>query len=310
MLDQRLNHLVAVARCGSFTAAAQAVGVTQSAVTKSVADLERQLGYTVFHRTARGALITEKGRDFVERAARLLEDARELIEGSATGGDAFAGVLRIGVCPASLEWRLIDPIARLQNRHPSIRLDISGSSFERMVQQLRNGGVDVALGFDAAFGDWPDIHREPIGELRSFLFVRPNHPLLQKKAITLKDLSCYEFVSPSDSRPYGATIRNIYESQGIEWRKRLHVIDYFPIVRRIVSNSDAIGVVAQSHAVAASFQRQFKVLEHNDVFEAAPMCCAIRARWDPTPAVRSFIAAVRQDITKSGRDAPGQSKRV
>lgn len=68
MLDTRLNHVVAVARAGSFTAAAGIAGVTQSAITRSVADLERQIGYSIFVRTSRGAILTEQGRDFAERA--------------------------------------------------------------------------------------------------------------------------------------------------------------------------------------------------------------------------------------------------
>jgi len=133
MLDPRLNHLVAVARLGSFTAAARSIGLTQSAVTKGVADLERQLGFAIFHRTARGVLLTERGRDFVERAARLLEDARDLLRGDASKDDRYAGVLRIGVCPAMLEWQLVYPIAQLVRRYPSTRFDITGSSFERMI---------------------------------------------------------------------------------------------------------------------------------------------------------------------------------
>ena len=295
MLDPRLNHIVAVARCGSFTAAAQAIGVTQSAVTKGVADLERQLGYSLFYRTARGALVTEKGNDFVERATRLLDDARDLLEGSSSKSDPYAGTLRIGVCPASLEWRLIDPLARLLSRHPAIRLEISSSSFERMVPLLRNGAVDVAIGLDAAFSDWPDLRREPMPELESTLFVRKGHPLLDGGPASLADLAEYGFVSPSDSRPYGAVIRDIYESQGIEWQSRVHVIDYFPIVRRIVASSNAIGVVASSHATSPSFQRDFALLEHLVPFEPARLCCAIRARWDAKPAVRAFIRAVRAD---------------
>jgi DNA-binding transcriptional LysR family regulator len=295
VLDPRLNHIVAVARCGSFTAAAQAIGVTQSAVTKGVADLERQLGYSLFYRTARGALLTEKGNDFVERAARLLDDARDLLEGSSSKGDPYAGTLRIGVCPASLEWRLIEPLARLLSRHPGIRLEISSSSFERMVPLLRNGAVDVAVGLDAAFSDWPDLRREPMPELESTLFVRKGHPVLDGGPATLADLAEYEFVSPSDSRPYGAVIRDIYESQGVEWQSRVHVIDYFPIVRRIVASSNAIGVVASSHATSPSFQRDFALLEHLVPFEPAHLCCAIRARWDAKPAVRAFIRAVRVD---------------
>ncbi len=293
MLDPRLNHAVAVARCGSFTAAAQAIGLTQSAVTKGVADLERQLGYSLFHRTARGALPTEKGGDFIDRASRLLDDARDLLEGSATRSDPYAGVLRIGVSPASLEWRLIGPLANLLARHPNIRFEVSGSTFERMVQLLRNGAVDVAFGLDAAFAEWPDLRREPAPELATTLFVRRGHPALGGPPATLTDLARYDFVSPSDSRPFGSIIRDVYESQGIEWRTRLHIIDYFPIVRRIVASSDAVGVVSLAYAASSAFRREFEALEHLVPFEPARMCCAVRARWEAKPAVRAFIGAMQ-----------------
>ncbi|MFN6935087.1 MAG: LysR family transcriptional regulator, partial [Tsuneonella sp.] len=68
MLDSRLKHAVAVGQLRSFSRAADAVGVTQSAVTKSVAELERHLGYSLFHRTSRGAMPTEEGREFIDRA--------------------------------------------------------------------------------------------------------------------------------------------------------------------------------------------------------------------------------------------------
>jgi DNA-binding transcriptional LysR family regulator len=296
MLNPRLNHVVAVARCGSFTAAAQSIGLTQSAVTKGVADVERQLGYALFHRTARGALLTEKGSDFVERAARLLEDARELLDGSSGAVDPYAGTLRIGVCPASLEWRLIGPLASLLSRHPSIRFEVSGSTFERMVQLLRNGAVDVAVGLDAAFADWPDLRREPVPDLQTTLFVRRGHPALVTTPVTMADLAHYDLISPSDSRPFGAIIRQIYESQGIEWRAHLHVIDYFPIVRRIVASSNAIGVVSLSYAGSRAFRRDFEVLDHLVPFGASRMCCALRARWEAEPPVRAFVSAMQDDV--------------
>ncbi|HEX3916941.1 MAG TPA: LysR family transcriptional regulator [Caulobacteraceae bacterium] len=297
MLDPRLNHVVAVARTGSFTAAAQTIGLTQSAVTKGVADLERQLGYAIFHRTARGALLTEKGSDFVERAARLLDDARALLEAPSGTTDAYAGPLRIGVCPASLEWRLIGPLANLLARHPSIRFDVSGGSFERMVQLLRNGAVDVAVGLDAAFSEWPDLRRERVPDLETTLFVRRGHPALAKVPATFADLAQHDFVAPSDSRPFSSVIRHVFESQGVEWRTRLHFIDYFPIVRRIVATSDAVGVVSYTHASTLRFQRDFELLEHLVLFDSTRMCCAVRGRWESKPAVRAFISAMQGDDT-------------
>jgi DNA-binding transcriptional LysR family regulator len=297
MLDTRLNHVVAVARAGSFTAAAGIAGVTQSAITRSIADLERQIGYSIFVRTSRGAILTEQGRDFAERAQRLIEDTKELLQRPQGNEDAYAGVLRIGVCPASMEFRLIEPLAQLLKKYPSIRIDVSGSTFERTVQQLRNGGIDVAIGFEAAFLDWPDLRRQQVfnedGE--GMLFVRPGHPILDDPRPTLKSLAKYDFVSPSDSRPYGAVIRSLYEDHDVDWRKRIHIVDFFPIVKKIVATTNAIGVTSSSFAdQSASFKSQFAILESINPFSvASPMCCAIRARWEARPAVRAFMSILQ-----------------
>lgn len=294
MIDRRLTHVVATARYGSFTAAAGSVGVTQSAITKSIAELERQLGYVIFNRTARGVSLTEEGRIFVERTTRLLEDANELLKGKSGNNDPYAGVLRIGVCPASLEWLLVEPIALLLSRYPNIRLDISGSSFERMVQQLRTGGVDVALGMEAAFSDQPDFRRDPLEPLRTTLFVRKGHPILECEEVTVKDIAKFDFITPSDSRPYGTYIREIYESQDIPANTRIHIIDHFPIVKKIVSRTDAIGVVAVPYTELDSFKQKFARVHYLESFPLAPLCTAVRTRWEVRPAVRAFMKACRE----------------
>jgi DNA-binding transcriptional LysR family regulator len=296
MLDPRLNHVVASARHGSFTGAAHAVGVTQSAITKSIAELERQLGYLIFHRTSRGIMLTEEGRGFVERASRLLDDARELLREPTGREDAFAGVLRIGVCPTSLESQLVEPTTRLLTRHPSIRLDLSGSSFERMAQQLRNGAVDVAVGLGDAFGEHPDFRREALGPLRTVWFARKDHPILKVARIGPRDVARYEVVTPSESRPYGARIRQIYEDQGLDAQAHIHVIDYFPIVKRIVANSDALSMTSLEYVNTVAFARRFAVVPVADPLPFSNLCCAVRARWEPKPAVRAFIRACRESL--------------
>lgn len=293
-MDSRLRYVVIVARSGSFTAAAEAAGVTQSAITKSIADLERQIGYSLFYRSSRGAFLTAEGRDFVDRAARLLEDTNDLLHSPAEREDVYTGTLRIGVGPASLEWRLIAPIKLLLTRHPGIKFDVSGSTFERTVQLLRAGSIDVAIGLDAAFAEWSDIRREPIAAVPSVHFVRHGHPITGRASITLEDLADFDFVSPSEGRPYGAVIRKIYEDRGIEWRRHVHTVDYFPLVRQIVANSDAIGVVAAPYAKTPAFTSRFVALDQLEALPPSPMCCALRKRWEPKPVVRAFIKAVRE----------------
>lgn len=292
MIDPRFTHVVAVAREGSFTAAATAVGVTQSAITKSVADLEARLGYLLFHRTSRGALLTEEGREFVERASRLLEDAKDLLQ-PLDKEDPYSGVLSIGICPASMEWCLIKPLTTLIARHPNIRLDVSGSTFERVVQQLRSGRLDVAVGYDEAFREWTDITRISMSPLMATMFVRKGHPILDGRKITAREISAYDFVASSETRPHGSIIRNLYEGQGTAWQKRLHTVDYFPLVESIVLKTNAIGIVAASHGKSPQFARRFQTIDTYDPFPKASLCCATRSRWEPKPAARMFIAEMR-----------------
>ena len=296
MLDRRLSHVVAAARQGSFTLAAEQVGVTQSAITKSVADLERDLGFLIFNRTARGTVLTEEGRAFVERAARLLDEARDLLKGRSASHDPYGGILRVGVCPASLEWQLTEPVGLLLARHPAIRLQVSGSDFERMVQQLRTGAVDVVLGYDAAFSEQPDLRREPLPPLRTTLFARRGHPILKCDPVTTVDIASYPFVSPSDSQPYGATFRDWFESQGFDANQRIHIIDFFPLARRIIATTDAIGVIAVQFTHSEEFNRRFARVPFLESRPLAPLCWAVRTRWEPRPAVRAFVKACRETL--------------
>jgi DNA-binding transcriptional LysR family regulator len=304
MIDRRLQYVVFTARFGSFTAAAERVGVTQSAITKSVADLEQQLGYSIFNRTARGVLLTDEGRAFVARAERLLDEAKDLFRGASPGSDPYSGVLRIGVCPASLEWLLVEPLSTLLARHPKIRLDIASGSYDLAVQQLRAGAIDVALGYEAAFEEQPDFRREALPPMLTTFFVRHGHPILACNEVTTAELAKYDLIAPSGSAPYDYFWRQIYEESGVDAHEKLHIIDYFPIVARLVYETDAISVVSVHYANSRTFKSRFACVPYLESRPLAPLCCATRLRWSPRPAVRAFINACRE---RQPRSHPGSA---
>lgn len=299
MIDRRLQYVVSTAQYGSFTAAAERVGVTQSAITKSVADLERELGYSIFNRTARGVLLTEEGRIFVERVSRLLEEAQDLMRGASNGSDPYSGVIRIGVCPPSLEWLLVEPLSTLIARHPNIRLHIVGGSYDRINQQLRAGAVDVAFGYEAAFQDQPDFKRNAMAPMQTTFFVRQGHPILDCETITKADIAKYTLVSPSGSSPYNYIWQQVYRDSGFDFHDQLHIVDSFPIVARLVRNTDAISVASVHYTKTSIFKRYFAVISFEQVLPPSSLCCATRLRWSPRPAVRAFIKACREKLPTS-----------
>lgn len=294
MLDRRLIHVIAIARCGSFTKAAQEAGLTQSGITKSVAYLERELGYSIFYRTARGAIPTEAGREFISRATRLLDEARALMSGDRSSDDPYAQTLRIGVCPPSVEWLLSKPLGTLLKRHPSIHYELISAGLERITELLRTGKVDVAVGFEDAFIDWNEIKREPIADLVLVPFVRKGHPILEMKKISRQDIARFDFVATSDLRLYDVMLRNLYEEAGVvSWRRHLHLVDYFPAMREIVAASNSISFANPEFAATDTFDQQFARIPTAGLFPPQPMCCAVRKQWDAPPAVHALVKAMK-----------------
>ena len=295
MLDRRLDHVVAVAHCGSFTRAAERVGMSQSGMTKSIADLERELGYPLFFRTRRGATPTEDGQRFVAQASRLLSDAHLLLGRHAPGARAAPQPLRIGVCPASLQWLLTPCLGQLAHDHPNARVEMVASEFKNIAQMLETGALDIALGFERDFAERGELQRQRLTTMHPILFVRQGHPLLDGRRVDDAELSEWIFITPSESRPYGTAVRALF-ADSLKWQHHLHIVDYFPAVRRMVAQSDAIGVTTPKFAASAAFRAAYAVVPGANPLPSADICCATRARWEPSSDARAMLRMLRTQV--------------
>ncbi len=291
-MDVRLKQAVAVGRFGSFSKAAEAVNVTQSAVTKSVAELERRVGFPIFLRTSRGVVPTSEGRAFLERASRLLSDTDELLSGAGRT-DPFSGNLRIGIFPPTFEWMLAKPLEVLVRRHPRLLLDITSGAKERGVQLLDQGDIDVALGLASTFADKARFRVEPIATISAALFVRRGHPLHALAAPLAADMARYDMVLPTQiwdlslypilSRIYGQAEPN-----------RVHRIENFSLQCKVIENTDAFGVVDLEITKTEYFRSRFAVVAGMEAPATAGIVCAMREQWTPKAGVGALVAILQQ----------------
>lgn len=142
---QRLTGIVAFARAaslGSYTAAARSLGISPSAVSKSVQRLEQHLGLRLFVRSTRSLVLTPEGRDLHERALRLLVEAEAIEQAAVSARSEPAGTLRVSV-PLPVGIHVIAPaLPRFRERHPGVSVDLRLS--DRFVD-LTEEGIDVAI---------------------------------------------------------------------------------------------------------------------------------------------------------------------
>jgi DNA-binding transcriptional LysR family regulator len=191
MLDvRRMRVLREVAIRGSFSAAAEALSFTQSAISQQIAALEREAGTTLVQRSARGVRLTEAGEAVVRHAeaimARLAEAEAEL--------EAIAGLrggrLRMASFESAGSTLMPLAIAAFREKHPAVELSMSLSEPEDCVPLLRSGDLDLAIVFESAVVDSEDgIHRVHLLEDPMYLALPSDHPLAHRRRIRLEDLA-------------------------------------------------------------------------------------------------------------------------
>jgi DNA-binding transcriptional LysR family regulator len=153
MLDvTRLRVLVAVARCGSVTAAARALNYAQPSVSHHLARLEAETGTKLIQRAGRGIRLTDAGRLLAERAAEVIGrlDAAENELAAYTG--LRAGRLRLAAFPSALGTIVPAAAALLREQQPGVDLRLTEAEPPEALRMLRAGYVDVALVFRYAEG--------------------------------------------------------------------------------------------------------------------------------------------------------------
>ncbi|GJD99226.1 LysR family transcriptional regulator [Methylobacterium isbiliense] len=141
----RLTGLIAFARSaslGSYTAAARSLGLSPSAVSKSVQRLEGRLGLSLFARTTRSLTLTPEGRDLHERALRLLREAEAIEQAAVAIRSEPAGLLKV-TAPLPVGVHLLAPaMPRFRARYPRLSVDLRlGDRFADLIEE----GIDVAI---------------------------------------------------------------------------------------------------------------------------------------------------------------------
>ncbi|MGN6376005.1 MAG: LysR substrate-binding domain-containing protein [Sphingomonas sp.] len=295
---ERLTGVIAFARAGSlgsYTAAARSLGVSPSAVSKSVQRLERQLGVALFTRTTRSLTLTSDGRELHERALRLLADAEEIEQVAKRARAEPAGTLRIAASlPIGLH--LIAPILPLfRSRYPRVTIDLRLD--DRLVDLVEEG-FDLAV----RIGELADsrLLSRRLAALRLCAYAAPSY--LQKHGTP----------AHPDALTRHDTVNLRYQSTGqmFRWPFRFgeRVAEIVPAAAIVVDASDAViatliaggGIgIASSIAAAGPVARGELVPVLADFAVEGQ---AITAIWPESrranPAVRAFLTLLAETVAK------------
>jgi len=198
---RQLRCFVTVARMKSFVAAAESLGLTQPAVSRSIRELEQTLGHELFDRSTRGAELTRRGRDFLDAVESGL---LQIWQGTkaVVGQIGTLEVVRIGALPNVCSQFLPNIVAAFKSELPGVRVVISPGINSGLLSGLRLGETDIVIGRLSSSEDMRGLVFEALYDEPLVFVVQQSHPLANK-APSIQDVLGYPLLLP----PEGTIIR-------------------------------------------------------------------------------------------------------
>ncbi|MFO1091624.1 MAG: LysR family transcriptional regulator [Hyphomicrobiales bacterium] len=259
-----LRHLKlvrALANHRHFGKAAESLGVSQPALTRSLRNLEESLGVRLFDRDGQ-VEPTVYGRIILERSGAIVTGFADLRRELDLVRNLDVGTLTIGAGPYPAEISVHRAMGRLSQRYPHLHLTAAVKDWLDVVQDVRAGRTDVGIGDISGVTDDPDLDIEPVRQSPLRFFGRKGHPLTERKPLTLSDLCEYPWAGPrlpsamrafveADRRPFA-----IYDPETglVSPRLRLETLQ---AIRQVVESSDTISaapdVLLADPAMTAAF---------------------------------------------------------
>jgi DNA-binding transcriptional LysR family regulator len=278
----RLLVLREVARRGSFSAAAEALSYTQSAVSQQIAALEAETGMTLLVRRPRGVSLTAAGQTLMGHAEGVLADLEAAEAALAAIAGLRGGRLRMASFPTAGATLMPLAIATFRERHPDVELTLAEGEPEQIAPRLRAGELDLALLFEfdeppreestRASGSTDDgLTRVELLEDPLYLALPRAHRLAERRRLRLGDLRGEAWVQTAQASPCARHVVRCCHAAGFEPNVSFQSDDYQTVQ----------GLVAAGVGVALIPELALSVVREDIVIRAL----------SPRPPARRVIAA-------------------
>lgn len=237
---RNLRHVVALANRLNYVQAGEDLGLSQSALTRSIQATERKIGQRLFDRDRSGVRLTPQGRHFLERARALIGGMDDLEKAMEQTASAEQGEVSFGIEPLPARALLQGVLSTSLSRSPNLKTRVLIRSIEALWEMLVSGEIEFFVGAQKRLPWNPPPKVTRLGVFPLSLLVRSGHPALDQRqpldaypVLLAGDAGQFEYLPPS--------LRTLISGPR-------HIIEDYGLLGRLVEDSDAI-LIASTAAV-------------------------------------------------------------
>jgi len=201
-----LEHLLALAETGSFSKAADKSFITQSALSRSIQNLEDELGGKLVDRIGKRNVLTPLGEEALIRAKQILQSTEALSRSAKLFHQGSGGSIRIGLGSGPGALLMTPLLCHMAVHRPHVHTSIVRGPTELQLLQLRERKLDALIADARRISPAPDLHIEFLSQLKAGFVCRKDHPLAKKRSVEFEDLRAY----PVASTPLSDEVARIF----------------------------------------------------------------------------------------------------
>ncbi len=294
MDDHRLKSYCLVVELKSFSRAAHAKHITQSAMSRLVKGLEDELGVTLLLRRGKTVAPTAEGRLFYEHAQKILGEYRLLEESIGLVQHAAKNVLRLGAAGTPARHLLPQALYDFSKAHPEIRLDLTVSDTAGVLRDLGDGKIDLGIVEGADDAEYP-YPADALAQGEIIVIAPENHPLAKKKNVLLRDVAAEPLIFPDRASGMRDLIDGLFRDNGTDPKGLLvrMTLGSPELIVQMTQAGIGIGFAPKWAVFTAIKERSVKVLHVPGKTMRRRVCLLSRDKGALTTAAAAFREFLR-----------------
>ncbi|VUX02914.1 Hydrogen peroxide-inducible genes activator [Streptococcus constellatus] len=284
-----LNYFVTIAQEKNITRAAEKLLITQPTLSRQIKDLEEELGATLFRRSSRELQLTEEGQYLYNRAQEILSLVNKTQENLTRKGE-IAGDLYIGAAESASLKLIAQACESMTSLYPQVRLHFRSGNADAVFEGLDQGILDFGIIFGSSVPQKYQALELPRQD-RCSILVPQNHPLANKKTVSLADIATYPLIVSAQND----LDRSIFSELG-DYRI---VATYNLLYNAGLLVKAGVGIALGLDGILQDPELVTIPLDHQ---EESNLYLIWKARYDQTRTQQSFIEEVQVQLEKQKYD--------
>jgi len=291
---QQLRYFLAVVKHGNFRRASEELNITQSTLSRSIKKLEESLGAQLLERGPKGVIATIFGETLQRHAQVVIQETYRASDEIRAIQGLVKGQVRIGITPNYGRYVIPNVLASIRAELPEIDVSVTSAFYDDLMARLRRAELDFVFGMFSLSPSEPDLSFKGLLLNYSYVYARRDHPLANKKKVTLDQLSQHSWVMPDDSG-VEEFLKKYFHNNGHRMPRQVFKSNSLSFIREAIVSADLLSIIPEHFAQEDVDRGLIVRLDHDEIFFLAMSGLIHRTTGSRPPAANAIAKLFEQE---------------